>query len=135
MHYFFEVSVPANTPQDNAIKQILPLTSGVITTVLIYIPRGHVGLTNLQIYYHTAQLYPLNQGGSYRGNETPIQFTEYQPITVDPCELEAVAWNSDDTYDHSFFIGLAVLRPEEMNQEIPATSISALEQLIGTTLQ
>jgi len=131
MHYFFEVSVPHSTDEATPHEEILPLTRGVITAVFIYLPRGHVGLAHLQILYHGHQLYPLNPGGSYRGNETTIAFTEYQPITVNPYELKARTWNLDEYYDHSILIGLAVLRPEEMGQEIPATSTEALAALLG----
>jgi len=134
MHFFFEVSVPYDTTEAIPYTERLILTRGVITNVLIYIPRGHVGLAHLQLLYHEHQLYPLNVGGSYRGNETTIGFTEYQPVTVSPYELKARAWNLDDTFDHSFLIGLAMQRPEEMGMEIPAVSLEALNSLIGQTI-
>lgn len=133
MHFFFEVSVPKNTTQAAPHTEILRLSSGVITHVTIYIPRGHVGLAHLQILYHEHQLYPLNPGGSYRGNETTIDFVEYQPITVSPSELKTRCWNLDDTFAHTFLVGIAVQRPEEMGREIPDTSIAALLDLINTT--
>jgi len=131
MHFFFEISIPKNKTEILPHTEILKLSSGVITHVTIYIPRGHAGLAHLQLLYHEHQLYPLNPGGSYRGNETTIDFAEYQPIIVSPYELKARAWNDDDTYAHSFLVGIAVQRPEEMGQDIPATSLQALQDLIG----
>lgn len=133
MHYFFKVSVPANTTELTPYIERLPLTHGVITDVFIYIPRGHVGLAGLKLLYHDHQLYPLNPGGAYRGNETTIAFGEYQPITVDPFELKAVASNDDETFEHSFYVGLAMQRPEEMGREIPEVSTAALMDLINAT--
>jgi len=134
MHFFFEVVVPRGTVEESPYEETLRLTSGVITSVLVYIPRGHVGLAHLQLLYHEHQLYPLNTGGSYRGNETTIGFTEYQPVTVSPYELKARAWNLDDTFDHAFLVGLAMQRPEEMGMEIPAVSLEALNSLIGQAI-
>jgi len=134
MYFFFEVTVPYDTKEKTPYEEVLRLTYGVITSVLIYIPRGHVGLAHLQILYHEHQLYPLNAGGSYRGNETTIGFTEYQPVTVSPYELKARAWNLDDTFAHSFLIGVALQRPEEMGREIPAASLEALYSLIGQAI-
>ena len=133
MHFFFEISVPKKTSADNPHTEKLRLTKGVITDVFVYIPRGHAGLAALKMLYHDHQLYPLNPGGAYRGNETTIAFSEYQPIIVDPFELKAVAYNDDDTYAHSFFLGLAVQRPEEMGREIPSVSTAALMDLINAT--
>ncbi len=134
MHYFFPITVLKNTLQSAPYYERLRLTYGVITSFFLYIPRGHVGLTGLQILYHERQLYPLNTGGYYTGNETTIPFIEYQPITVNPYELKARAWNTDDTYDHTFYLGLSVLRPEEMERSIPEVSQQALYDLIGSTV-
>jgi hypothetical protein len=134
MHFFFEVEVLHGATKANPYTEILPLSYGVITDVLFYLPRGSVGLLGFNLLYHEHQLYPLNTGGWYRGNETTIAFNEYQPITVNPYELKARAYNIDDTIDHSFFVGLAVQRPEEMGREIPATSLAALEDLIGSEI-
>lgn len=131
MHFFFEVAVPKDTEEKLPYEKRLVLTYGVITDVNIYIPRGHVGLARLQLFYHDHQLYPLSSGESYRGNETTIAFAEYQPIVVEPFELKARGWNLDDTFAHSFFVGFAMLRPEEMGKEIPAASLEALYSMIG----
>lgn len=131
MHYFFKVSVPANTPQTAPVRQILPLTNAIITRMLIVIPPGPQGLAFLQMKYHGFQLYPLNTGEAYSGDDFLIEFDEYQPITVTPHELEAVAWNLDTANAHQFLIAITMLRPEEMGRDIPTTSIAALASLIG----
>ena len=135
MHFFYPVTAPHATTQLIPYTEVLKLSYGVITDVFIYIPRGHIGLASLQLLYHEHQLYPLNPGGVYKGNETTIAFKEYQPITVNPFELKARVWNTDDTIDHTFYIGLAMQRPEEMNQAIPASSLAALNDLIGLTIE
>jgi len=134
VHFFFEVEVPHNTTKNAPHTEILPLSYGVITDVFFHLPRGSVGLLGFNLLYHDHQMYPANPGGWYRGNETTILFGEYQPITVNPYELKARAYNFDDTFDHSFFVGLAMQRPEEMGREIPAVSLAALQDLIGTEI-
>jgi len=131
MHFFFMVTIPANTLQTAPVTQILPIANAIITRVQIVIPPGPQGLTYLQLGYHGSQLYPLNPGGSYSGDDLIIEFDEYQPTIVSPYQLIATAWNLDTVNAHSFLIAITQLRPEEMQMEIPATSIAALSTLIG----
>jgi len=80
-------------------------------------------------------MYPLNPGGVYRGNETQIAFRDYQPVIVNPYELKAVCTNVDTAYDHTFYVGLAMQRPEELGTEIPQSSLIALSELIGQEIE
>jgi hypothetical protein len=131
MHFFFDVSVSANTAAVLPHTERLTLSSGVITKVTIVIPSGHFGLAHLQLTYHSAQLYPLSRGEDYHGDNLRIEFEDYFPITVLPAELKAIAWNDDDTYAHSFLVGFAVLREQELPKPVPDESILAMQELIG----
>jgi hypothetical protein len=131
MHYFFAVTIPANTLQNAPVTQILLIANAIITRVEIVIPPGSQGLSHLQVGYHGSQLYPLNPGASYIGDNTVYEWDEYQPIIVSPYQLIATAWNLDTVNPHVILIAITMLRPEEMGQEIPATSIAALSTLIG----
>jgi len=132
MNYNFTVKVPKNTARALPYAKILKITAGVIRKMIIRIPPGHVDLTGLIIRYHEAQLYPLNPGEFYHGDDDKIDFEEYQPILVNPYELKAEAWNADDTYAHDFLINITVIRPDELDRPIPSSSIAAIAALIGS---
>ncbi len=113
----------------------MPITYGEITDVLIYIPRGHVGLATLKILYHEHQIYPNNHGGVYRGNETSIPFRDNQEIHTAPFELKAVGTNEDTAYDHTFYVGLAVTRKTTTVKDSLSSSYPDYSDLIGSNLE
>jgi len=131
MNYNFTVTVPKNTAQATPYTKMLVLTAGVIRKMIIRIPPGHADLTGLVLKYHETQIYPLNPGEYYHGDDEKIDFEEYMPILVNPYELKAEAWNSDDTYAHDFIINITVIRPDELERPIPSSSIAAIAALIG----
>lgn len=110
---------------------MLKLSYGVIRHCLFVIPPGPKEVTGMKLFYHEAQLYPLNRQDWYVGDGFNVEFGEYQPLIVEPYELKAKGYNTSTTYDHAFFIGLTILRPEEMGRAIPDASMRALERLLG----
>jgi len=131
MNYNFDFQIPKNTPEADPYTEILKVTKGVVQHVVIIIPNGHVGLAHFQLFYHEAQLYPLNREASYSGNNSKIEFDEYQPLLVAPYELKALGWNSSVNFSHSFQINITILRPDELEKAIPVSSIEAMYDLIG----
>lgn len=131
MHYFYDIGIEKNTEAGTPYSETLHLSYGVITKVQIVIPDGHKGLAHLQLFYHEAQLYPLSRGENYHGDGIRIEFEDNFPLYVSPYNLKAKGWNTDDTNDHSFLVGINILRPEM--QLIPPSleTIKAMEDLIG----
>ena len=131
MNFFYKFNIAKNTPKTRPKQKTLRLSYGVITHCMFVIPPGHKEMTGLRLFYHEAQIYPLNRQDWYVGDGFNIEFDEYQPVTVEPYELKAKGYNTSTEYDHAFLIGLTVLRPEEMGRAIPDASLRALERLLG----
>lgn len=109
MLFTAEITVPANTTEDDPQYTTLKLSRGVITRVS-YRPRpGHAGLVHVQVLYNEYQLIPASRGEDLHGDAYPIEWDEHEEINIEPYVLKIRSWNLDDSYEHSFDISFAVL--------------------------
>jgi len=112
--FSFKVQAPANTPSTAPQWQRLPLDAGVIRKVVIQIPHGHAGLAHLRVFRGSSQVIPANEDEDLSGDGLILEFDEeWIPLLQPPYELLAEAWNEDDTYDHTFYLHLQLIRREE----------------------
>ena len=106
MFYVFPITIPANTPDTAKLKTILPVTAGTVKRVMVEFPAGHVGLTHLHINRGLAQVWPTNPDASFKSSNETIEWAEEYVLDTPPYQLEAYAWNEDDTYDHTITVRL-----------------------------
>ena len=92
-------------------------------------------MATLKLLYHEHQVYPLNPGGVYQGNETSIAFKDSQKIQVAPYELKAVGTNLDELFDHTFYVGLGITETASKVKDSLSSSYPDYTDLIGTELQ
>jgi len=135
VHFFYEVLIPANTPQTAPYNKTLLLSAGVITHIDIAIPAGHAGTAHLQLLYHEFQLYPLSRGEDYRGDDHVFPFDDRFELTAAPFELKAKGWNTDTDNDHRFLIGITVLRQEQLGLVTPTSKVSDLIGIVGESFE
>jgi hypothetical protein len=112
MRYSASVSIPASTTEAEPHEETLKVCFGTISQVFVLFPPGHAGLTHLQIFYQTRQIFPTTAGESFTGDDTQYVFSERWPIFEAPHELLLRAWNDDDTHEHTIYVELSVLAPE-----------------------
>lgn len=110
MNFFFRVTIPKQTSKTLPYEEKLKVSCGVIRNVKIWVLPGHAGLAGLQIYFHESQLYPLNRGGYYLGDNISIEFEDNYFIDIEPYQLKAAGYNEDIRYDHAFLISFGILR-------------------------
>lgn len=112
MRYAHSLTIPANTAEADAVEETLELCYGTIRQVYVLFPPGHAGLTRLQIFYQTRQIFPSTPGESFIGDDTVYEFRENWPIYEVPHEVRLRGWNLDETYEHTIYVELSVLPPE-----------------------
>lgn len=112
MDYWFAVTTSANTVKADRIKTELKLTSGVITKVWMLHPEGCHGLAYASVWRGGHQLYPNNPENAYHGNDVPMIWEDNYKLDS-PALLRLETWNLDDTYEHTVYVKITVLRPEE----------------------
>jgi len=114
MLFTFSITAPANTSKAAAAKQTLKLKAGIITKWSILIPDGHAALAHLVILDGETQIIPWGDGQDICGNAETLEWEDDYELPSEPAELEARAWNDDDTYDHTFYIRVWIRRPVEI---------------------
>jgi hypothetical protein len=109
MDYSFEKTTPKNTLEKDALELDLKLTEGVITQVWLFHPEGCQGLAHAAIFEGDHQLWPHNRGSSYHGNDVPMTWADEYELKA-PALLKLKTWNLDDTYPHTVYVRITVLR-------------------------
>ena len=112
MRYSASVEIPASTTEAIPHEEYLDICFGTISQVFVLFPPGHAGLTHLQIFYQTRQIFPSTPGESFTGDDTQYEFSERWPITEAPHEVLLRAWNEDTENAHTIIVELSVLAPE-----------------------
>jgi len=111
MDYSYAVKTTANTSKVNAVETRLKLTAGTIKQVWMVHPEGCHGLAYAAIFLGGHQLYPHNPDEAYHGNDVPMIFEDNFELES-PAILALKTWNLDDTYDHTLYLRITVLRPK-----------------------
>lgn len=112
MRYSASVTIEVGETEDSPHEEYLEVCFGTISQVFILFPPGHAGLTHLQIFYQTRQIFPTTPGESFSGDDTQYAFSERWPIFEAPHELLLRAWNEDTEHEHTIIVELSVLAPE-----------------------
>lgn len=112
MRYSASVEIPANTTEADPYEEYLETCFGTINQVFVLFPPGHAGLTHLQVFYQTRQIFPTTPGESFSGDDTQYEFSESWPVFEAPHELLLRAWNEDTEHEHTVYVELSVLAPE-----------------------
>jgi len=102
--YATKITVPANTPETSPVRKEITVEGDVITYVSILIPPGHLGLTGVRVLYGLKQLAPYNEGAWISGDGETIAYEDFIIMPEEEYDLTIEAYNSDDTYDHTFYV-------------------------------
>ena len=131
MSYFSKtISVPANTAQKDYISSSFDIQFGIVHRIHISIPSGHGGLTGIRILQGLHQIAPTSGSEWFAGDDMELDYNDFVEIDETPFELTIEAYNEDDTYAHTFRVGVGVMPrwvmlPQEMLSEI-LTGVSSI---------
>ncbi len=110
MFYEFAVVVPANTAESAPVSQRMKLTEGVVTKVEMQFPSGCAGLAHVRIFDGGSQKWPTPPSTSIASDGHVVSIDENYELKGTDFELVAKCWNDDDTYQHTVYIRVGVLR-------------------------
>lgn len=108
MNTFIEIAVPPNTLEGAPVLTTVQLEQGVIDQVDVDFPPGCCRLAHLAIYCHSIQIIPWNKTGSLVGNGSVFHEAISLMLDQAPFELLLLAWNLDDTYQHTIRVDIKV---------------------------
>jgi hypothetical protein len=78
----------------------------------IRIPPGHAGLAGVWINHGGFQVWPSSLGEYFVGDDDLIAFDDIYLIEAAPFAFNIYTFNTDDTYDHSFYVRFGVVSKE-----------------------
>ena len=122
--YFFTEKIPPNTSKSNPVIKTLLMDYGVITSLIINIPRGVFALAGFQLYRGTTQILPRNLGVWFTGDNINRSYDTRIELISPPYELTVKYYNEDDTYDHTITLQFSFLKT------LPKRGIVRIGQLI-----
>lgn len=93
---------------------VLPLEYGHITEVEVMFPAGQSGLTYVQIYYQSRQIFPLTPGVAFRGDDHILTMSTRFPILEVPHQVVVYGWAPDATLDHTVFVDVTMEAPPDV---------------------
>lgn len=116
MFYDFAITVSANTLEASPKTQVLKLTAGVIQQVSILFPPGPHGMVKVRLLHGSHQFIPLNTDGYVSSDDESLDIPEFYPLDAEPYELKFIGYSPGTTYDHTIYIRINVLRPEDVEK-------------------
>jgi hypothetical protein len=108
MYYKWERSIPANTLEAGALEEYLQLTRGTIREIHVGFPPGPAGLVHLQVRDHGWQIVPWTPLQSLAWDNYVFVLPCDYELDIEPFDLTIRAWNLDDSYAHTVFVGIAL---------------------------
>ena len=104
----------------------LEIEGDIIDMVRIRFPPGPAALLKVAIFYGNEQLFPVENGTFFQGDNEIIQWSEYWLLPEAKTKLRIRAINEDDTYEHSFYLVLNTKYRQELAEERLAKKIASL---------
>lgn len=104
----------------------LEIEGDIIDMVRIRFPPGPAALLKVAIFYGNEQLFPVEEGTFFQGDNEIIEWSEYYPLPEQPTTLRIKAINEDDTYEHSFYLVINTKYHHELAEERLAKKIASL---------
>ena len=104
----------------------LEIEGDIIDMVRIRFPPGPAALLKVAIFYGNEQLFPVENGTFFQGDNEIIQWSEYWLLPEAKTKLRIKAINEDDTYEHSFYLVINTKYKHEMLEERIAKLLASL---------
>lgn len=110
MFYEWAIQVPKNTTAAAPLETVEKIALGMIIKVEVQFPAGCAGLAHCKILHQESQVWPTPPSTSFASDNHTITIEENYEITAEPYHLKLVCWNLDDTYDHTLYIRVGLVR-------------------------
>lgn len=94
-------------------QTIIPITKGLIVGGWIYFPSGPAGLLSVCVRRAKHQIFPSDQGQSYRLDDCSVPLFGNVEILQPPYQLTIETWNLSTTYDHALTVCIFI-EPKEV---------------------
>ncbi len=132
MLFFFQITIPAGTTEDNPVNQTLTLDFGVVTKISIKFPAGCHGLVQIQLLQDESVLIPLNKDTWLSGDDETVESEIYYQFGSPPYELKFLGISPGTTYPHTILVRIEILSADEA---FPSQAMTDLVQILTQYLR
>jgi hypothetical protein len=105
-----QLTVPANTPRETPVTYLALYDDKTLSKQVIKIPRGHAYLTGVQIRAAGLGRIIPEKGSNTEwivDDDQTITKNIFVEISLPSFSIAVLAFNEDDTYEHTFYIDLS----------------------------
>jgi hypothetical protein len=139
MEYEKEVTVPANTPENDPVKDEIQLDKGILSGK-VYFPLGCVHLVQARLFHGEFQIAPMNRDQWLKGEGAEVPFADNYDMTDEPFLLKIRACSPGTTYEHKIKVHASVIpewlaRPEQVLSRQLAVLRGILEQVVAAVAE
>lgn len=124
MLYNFSFTIPKKTTKQNPAKKDIVIRAGVIETVKVIIPFGHMGKAGMQIRIGEVPVMPVGEEFWIYGNNEEVEDKWYWEIDKDKEIFTLVGYNESEYNDHTFIVRFIVVPPELVPPELMPRKIT-----------
>lgn len=128
MFFCWDITVEADTAEDDPLRQWLNLPKGIITHIDIKFPAGCHGMVKVRLFKESLQLVPLSEDEWVTGDDEPVPTETYCELLDKPFKLKLVACSPDTAYDHTITVRTEI-QPEH------AAGVSSLTRMVKSMLE
>ena len=111
MFFCWDITIPADTREEEPLIDYLELPKGVITHVDMKFPAGCHGMVKARLFKEALQLVPLSEDEWVTGDDESVPTDTYAELAEYPFKLKYKLCSPDTVYDHTITIRIQV-QPE-----------------------
>ena len=111
MFFCWDITIPADTSEEEPLIDYLELPKGVITHVDMKFPAGCHGMVKARLFKEALQLVPLSSDEWVTGDDESVPTDTYAELPAYPYKLKYKLCSPDTDYDHTITIRIQV-QPE-----------------------
>jgi hypothetical protein len=126
--FCWDITITADTSEDDPFDDWLPLPKGIITEVTIKFPAGCHGMVKVRLFKESLQLIPLTEDEWVTGDDETVRTDTYCELLDKPFKLKIFACSPDTYYNHTITVRIAV-QPEH------AAGMSSLTRMFQSFLE
>jgi len=133
--YVLALTIPADTPEDEAVWEFVELEEEVLLSIDCFFPPGCFDLVRVQVYYGETQIAPKPPGAAFRGDGFKVTHPTWWRLPDSPTRLRVKGWNLDTQYQHT---PLVFFTTQPLRLAVPVQLawkvLRLLERLLGRIL-
>jgi len=108
MFFCWDITINADTKEDEPYTDWLHVPKGVITRVDIKFPAGCHGMVKVRLFLEALQFVPLSEDEWVTGDDETVPTETGIELVDKPYKLKLMACSPDTTYDHKITVRIEV---------------------------